>query len=408
MKSISNFRAGGNARRGPKCRDERRSLSDSDIERMLKAYVTRVISRSPDRCCFVNQKWIRKRLGVGLPKIVAAYRALVERGELIRIDMPNGKRKNPKPYYFLPDEKTLPVPYIDCCGTQSMVTDEAEAVPVNTRWNIDNLDRWKGLDRLQLIEAYIDAGLCVTPLASVSKVPPKGWTKIRLSDETKHSLLKFFAENPKANVGCWMSEEILCVDVDDVDIFYEITGGEDFETLRVSNSGRGFHLYFRNDKGIDVKHADGRIDFITATNLMVLPPSIHKSGRVYEWIDLLEPIDTPDVLKHYYDSRAASAAATTATAKGSIEERRVSPLVSKTSIVREGSRHDSLFRLGRTLRFRLGKNEVERQLREYNQLCCKPPLSERRMKSLVREVLYGKDRPDWSAKNAARLAESFA
>jgi hypothetical protein len=345
---------------------------------------------------------MRACIGVGYQKVIDALRTLVEREELIRVDMPNGKRKNPKPYYFLPDEKNLAVPYKDCLVTSQKVTNEDEAVTLDTGWNIDNLDRWKGLNRLDQIEAYTDSGLCVTPLVEGNKIPPRGWTRDRLRDTSKNSLMNFFAEHEMANVGCWLSEEILCVDVDSAEAFYGLTGGEDFDTARVSNSGRGFHLYFLNDKGIH-NHNDAEkvMDFKTSGGLVVLPPSVHPSGRPYEWVDTFAPIVTPEAIKRYYDSRTASVVQLD-TPTGSIGESG-SPLVSRTSVLRKGNRRPSLFRYGRSRRLHVPKSEVVRELRALNQTCCRPPLDEREMSGLIHQVLNGRNRPEWIARNPQRF-----
>ncbi len=390
MSSIANIGINGNAPRQPKCRDKRIILSQREIEFKVKGYVTRVINNAAEGCCFVRQKTIRKSIGCGNQKIVEALRSLVGRGELIRVDMPNGKRKNPKPFYYLPTPKNGSSSLIDCCvrGT------------INRTWNISNLEKWKGLNRLEQIEAYIDAGMLVTPLIERGKKPLRNWTREKLRKMSKKSLMNFFAENPGLNVGAYMPDDIVCVDVDDAEAFYKITGGEDFDTLRVSNSGRGFHLYFRNDKGICNHNDTAKVmDFKTNGLVMVLPPSIHASGRPYEWKDLIEPIETPDAIKNYFDSRNERKATTQVGEPTSAKPN--SPALSKSTILREGCRYPSLWRKGRSLKWKKGKDAVAQELREYNAACCKPPLTESRMRSLIHDVYNGKDRPDWLANRKA-------
>lgn len=389
------------------------------IEKRVLAYITKVIRNSPFGCCFVSQAVIRRALRIRKQSVTDACRNITDRGELIRIPADNKNRENPKHYYFLPDSTAI----AELCGNsikssfsnnkeqeneESRVPPksiqperteaaEVEAVRIDSAANFSEVKSWINSDKISLIEKYLNAGLMVTPLIERGKIPPSGWSKKYLRTLSKDELLNYFRENPQANVGCWMPENLVVVDADDLDGFYRITNGETWETLTVS-SGRsegGLHLWFRHEGTIGSSTGiRSDLDYKSTGSLVVLPPSVHKSGAVYQWSNLAAPIDAPTLIQELYDTRQNLK-------NGAVTElfenakKGFFPFITAESVIPQGQRYDQLFRLGRYLKHRMNTEQVTAELDRYNWLCCQPPLDEKRMNKLVRDVLFGADRKDF-------------
>ena len=357
--------------------DEIEARKQRIFEKRILAYVTKVCRNNP-YCC-VSQVRMARGMRIRTQTVGIVLKRLVEAGKLIRVETENGKRKNKKHHYFLPVREPLGKP-----------NKESISYPLSRR-SIEEIklgvEGWIGLDRMKLIEAYIDAGLSITPLIEGGKCPPKNWHKNYLREQDKNQLLDYFAENPRLNVGCWMPKTLVAVDVDDLEAFYEMTGGETWDTL-TGTSGRGVHFYFQHRGTVGSGAIKGQIiDFKTNGSLIVLPPSVHASGRSYEWTNLVEPLEIPQVLQELFDSCTTDKAVNRFASK-----RRV--LTLDTKLV-PNERYESLFRFGRSIRFSMDTETVEKKLRKYNEACCQPPLNEERMKRLIRDVKVGKNRDDF-------------
>jgi hypothetical protein len=361
-----------------------------EIEKRAIFYIKNAIKWSADGICWKSNEEIRAYCKCGRDKLKDVLNKVVANGEFVRIEIENRNRINKKYVYALPDVR--------------LDTGSMRAPNKDSYFSAENLKRWRSLTRLELIENYIDAGLCITPLIEKGKIPLSGWTQEKLRGLSKKELIDFFAANPNLNVGCWMPKELVAVDVDNVDEFYRVTHGEDFETLRVSNGGRGFHLWFKNN--LEITNYNDRkkvMDFKAEGGLMVLPPSIHESGRRYEWVELVAPIDTPHALKKYFDDRQQRGEQIQDTRyKKVIRTNHASPRLSKTAVICKGERYPELFKVGRQLRLVLDADDVTRELHDYNQQCCRPMLDTRRMQKLIRDVLHGANRKDYTTKAKAK------
>jgi len=392
------------------------------LEKRVLAYVTKVIANSKDNRCGVSVETIRKPLKVRKQSIVNALRHLVEEGKLVRSPADNRNRPNQKYYYQLPSE----VLEKEKSEVKSVVPEGEKVVPnlelrelrgnpikeslpcgseklFNRKFDFEKMER--SLDRLEQIETYLDAGLHLTPLAEADKVPLKGWTKEKTASMTKSEMLEFFRSNPKCNVGCWLPEEIVVIDVDDYfRLFRNALGLGSHMALDLTGTMRcitgrteetGMHLWFRNTHGITSRgRVGGFVDYKAGGSLIVLPPSIHKSGRRYVWDKIAEPLDVPAVFADIPevtpqgDSRESSEATLRKVKRGAVPK----PLMNKSSRLEVGERYDELFRLGRSLRFSMNAERLETELRDYNRTCCSKPLDERRLRRLIRDVRFGNNR----------------
>jgi hypothetical protein len=157
--------------------------------------------------------------------------------------------------------------------------------------------------------AYARAGYRIFPCAPGDKTPLRGskWNKQATMDET--TIKRWWYENPDANIGLPMAiNDLVAVDID-------TSRGADRSIIPaawwqsaiarsgaepVGDDGYSYHIIFKARPGakyrgklaehIDIKHK----------GYIVVEPSIHPSGRRYEWLrspDDHPPMDAPTELE---------------------------------------------------------------------------------------------------------------
>lgn len=146
------------------------------------------------------------------------------------------------------------------------------------------------------------------------------------------------------------------------------------ETPIALTGGGGFHLLFtcpdkipnsasKITRGVDVRGEGGYI---------VAPPSLHMSGKRYEWEISADPHDVPmSEMTGWLLEAAASDPAPIA--------RPNMPTASTLTggVIQEGARNETLFKLGRSLRARgCDEETILAMLRTYNTTKCIPPLDD--------------------------------
>ncbi len=152
---------------------------------------------------------------------------------------------------------------------------------------------------------------------------------------------------------------------------------------------------------------------------MVLPPSIHKTGRQYEWVNLTEPIDAPDIVHELYQTREnlkvgnptkefssssldAGESLICCSNLGDSKQRNESKILTVSENLYQGERYNRLFRLGRKLRWRRTFDQLTDELHRLNRIYCKPELDEGRMQKLLTDVKFGSNTKEFSAKLRAK------
>ena len=154
-------------------------------------------------------------------------------------------------------------------------------------------------------------------------------------------------------------------------------------TLTVITGGSGEHHYFRYpvggvrcsvgklSKGLDIRGEGGQV---------IVPPSIHPSGRSYQWLDETRAIvEAPDWLLDLLSQTI---------------KRPQTPLEFAT--LHDGGRDDGLLRYGGALR-RRGADlpELEQKLLEANLRRCQPPLGKQQVLKIARSsTRWEKGGPD--------------
>ena len=133
--------------------------------------------------------------------------------------------------------------------------------------------------------------MSVFPLVPKSKKPI---TKNGFKDASKDPsvISSWWKEHPDANIGCATGRPsgIVVLDFDakpDADVIvkeFEEKFSKLPSTPKVKSGGGGYHFYFKTNVYLPcrVKIIHG-VDFRGDSGYIVLPPSIHENGRLYNW-----------------------------------------------------------------------------------------------------------------------------
>ncbi len=208
------------------------------------------------------------------------------------------------------------------------------------------------------------------PCVPRSKEPLiRGWRALASCDIA--SIKKWAAKYPDCNWACATGAEsgIFVLDIDDDAGRASLAAlEEEHEPLPptlTSSTGRGEHRWFNCPEDRRLGNSVGKLgaglDVRASGGYVIVPPSIHQTGRVYEWLEAEQPTaDAPNWLLN------------SLTKDGRKERSLPAPQV---SILFEGQRNDGLFRHGCALR-RKGRTreQIVVELRAANHRRCKPPL----------------------------------
>ena len=194
------------------------------------------------------------------------------------------------------------------------------------------------------------------------------------------TISKWWGKTPDANIAIRTGKESGLI-VLDVDIK---TNGFDSlealqntfeklpETLTAITGGGGNHICF-SYPGVVIKNkinlVEG-IDFRGDNGYIIAPPSLHKCGNWYSWVDLNTPLsNAPEWLIELVNR----------TGTDTNED--------DASIIPEGTRNNSLVSIaGRKWNEGITKPALRTFLLEENQIKCKPPLSHDEVSKLVESV----------------------
>ena len=184
---------------------------------------------------------------------------------------------------------------------------------------------------------------------------------------------------PQANIGVRTGSEsgIIVMDIDDETLAKEAIGDKEIpETLIQETGSGGRHLVFSHP-GKPVKSGTkiiAGVDSRADGGYIVVPPSLHKSGRNYEWLNAFKPAEAPKWWVDLID-KASSPIHTARTDNPD------------GSAIFEGSRNQSLTSVGGTLRRSgFGYDEILSALIKRNAIACRPPLDEKEVEIIARSV----------------------
>jgi Bifunctional DNA primase/polymerase, N-terminal/Primase C terminal 1 (PriCT-1) len=263
-----------------------------------------------------------------------------------------------------------------------------------------------GTKNLASVLALASKGWKLFPQHSGTKHPTirKGWNT-KATDSPKQ-LTEWWDALPSANIGVKTGRvsNLLVLDVDGA------TGAESLRKLEEkygalpttlqSTTGRGKHFFFKHPghtikislkacakrlgPGLEIK-ADGKADAVT------VPPSIHASGKSYEWVNAETPIaDAPDWLLDLLTVEDVQAPA------------------SDGDVIPMGQRNDAMYaEVGALYRAGKQKDDVLRLALEINRSRCSPPLPDAEIRGIVASVARTHKPKDGSAKSPKHVRNPF-
>ncbi len=149
-------------------------------------------------------------------------------------------------------------------------------------------------DRRDAALHYASIGLPVFPLGIKSKVPTAGSHGFQDASSHREHVWAWWQRDPWANVGIptGRASGWLVIDIDGAEgrAGWERLTDEhgQVSTLTQLTGGLGLHLVFAYPDGLELGNSPGRlprhIDVRGQGGYIVVPPSVHPSGRRYRWL----------------------------------------------------------------------------------------------------------------------------
>lgn len=198
-----------------------------------------------------------------------------------------------------------------------------------------------------------------TDCASPGKHPR---TQNGLQDATTDAgtIRAFWRRWPEANIGLAVPTGYVVVDID-VDDPTTVLGSRPLPPTATARTGRGWHFLYRTKDAIRPRvGVREHVDLRGPGSYIVAPPSVHVSGRRYEWVE--PPENGIAEVPAWVIDASPSHAASDRTDDG--------------GVIAEGRRNDTLTTLAGAMRRRWATPaEIEAALLRANADRCRPPLA---------------------------------
>jgi hypothetical protein len=270
--------------------------------------------------------------------------------------------------------------------------------------------------RLAAVSYAAELGYAVFPIVPRGKRPliDGGF---RMASSNPEQIATWWDRWPEANIGFSPgTADLLVLDIDGVDgeQLARDAGAYDVQTVEVLTS-RGVHRYYQLPAGIVVGNSAHRqLDVRSAAGYVLLPPSQHESGHVYEWrgwTDAIAPIP-PAVLQLVTErqdeppavaaregmmqtlyARARGAGVSHASTVDAID-RRISAYVAKVGTRAQGDRNATAYRLAVWLLNDFGASDATAAayVADWND-GNQPPLSDRELRIVLASAKRSHRRP---------------
>ena len=180
---------------------------------------------------------------------------------------------------------------------------------------------------------------------------------------------------PRSNIGVCTGAAFVVLDIDSAaaEAQLEALDYEVPESLQV-RTGRGRHVYFKGDSSIRNRTrllGQPGVDIRGEGGYVVVPPSLHESGRVYEFENDEVPMaEIPAWMRELHGKKERAKVDT-----------------STDEPISEGGRNDELARIAGSYRSRgMGYKELCALLLDVNKRRCKPPLDEGEVRKIAESI----------------------
>lgn len=238
---------------------------------------------------------------------------------------------------------------------------------------------------MEEIERLAECGWRLLPCAPRGKTPLlKRWPTLASSDLA--AIQEWAAKHPECNwgVATGPGSRVFVLDVDGEAGKASLAALEGqhgpLPVTLVSLTGRGDggeHRWFNYPAAREIRGSAGKLgeglDIRGAGGYVIVPPSIHETGRAYQWADLEQSIaDAPSWLLDLLSGEA---------------RKNGNPPSTHIDILVRGERNDGLTRYAGWLRRKgAGLPELEEKLLAANARRCQPPLDERDVRKIAESV----------------------
>jgi P4 family phage/plasmid primase-like protien len=141
---------------------------------------------------------------------------------------------------------------------------------------------------LKTAQNYLAKGWSIIPIKRGSKLPAiSEWTTYQTRKPTLEEVTKWWTDMPEANIAliCGKISGVIVVDIDSGKGEPDLTGLELPPTLSSKTGGGGKHFIYKWREGLIGAKIGIRklVDIRSDNSYIVLPPSLHSSGNLYEW-----------------------------------------------------------------------------------------------------------------------------
>lgn len=140
---------------------------------------------------------------------------------------------------------------------------------------------------LAAAKSYIEKGYSVIPIEPKGKKPVIPWKEFQHRRATPEEIFEWFGNGSGNNIGI-VTGEISGIDVIDIDSreALDLATRKGVGSVPTVKTGKGYHFYYKHRSGAgNFQKRDDLpgIDFRAEGGYVLAPPSVHPSGRVYEW-----------------------------------------------------------------------------------------------------------------------------
>lgn len=225
---------------------------------------------------------------------------------------------------------------------------------------------------------YLEEGWNVIPVDQ-NKRPKISWKEYQQRKVTKADIEDWWSRWPGAGIAV-LTGEISGLVVIDVDEKQGLEQLESFlqgrKTLTCLTGGGGKHFYFKHPGITQVPNA---VRFLSGVDCrgdggyVVVPPSVHHSGRRYRWEDpTAKPIDLPLELLSAIVRKA--------------KKQKLPEDIWEMEIPKGTRDHELTRRAGKLLQIGMSPAEVLAMLQTINERHCKPPLPDWQVHKIVNSI----------------------
>ena len=159
--------------------------------------------------------------------------------------------------------------------------------------------------------AYLEKGFSVIPIGRDKKPLIPTWKEYQSKHPTKEEIIQWCDTLKPAGIGI-VTGKISGIAVLDIDVGADTSDLELPSTPSVRTGGGGWHYYFKLPSGVLLQSSNGfrhKMDFKAEGGYIIAPPSLHKSGKRYEWAVAPEDADYAEVppwLKQEIESKGGA------------------------------------------------------------------------------------------------------